>query len=58
MQPGEPSRCSRTRRPKRIDDLIESLVEFADPILDGTADTLTWEPTERTWQPGPVMTSK
>ncbi len=43
--------------PERIDDLIDSLVEFADPILDGTADTLTWEPTERTWQPGPVMTS-
>lgn len=43
--------------PERIDDLIDSLVEFADPILDGTADTLTWEPTARTWQAGPVMTS-
>jgi hypothetical protein len=42
--------------PERIDDLIVALVEFADPILDGTADTLTWEPTESTWQPGPVMT--
>lgn len=38
--------------PERIDDLIDSLVEFADPILDGTADTLTWEPTARTWQVG------
>ncbi len=36
--------------PERIDDLVDSLVEFADPILDGTAETLTWEPIARTWQ--------
>lgn len=36
--------------PERIDDLIDALVEFADPVLDGTAESLTWEPTERRWQ--------
>ncbi|MCC6227410.1 MAG: nucleotidyl transferase AbiEii/AbiGii toxin family protein [Microthrixaceae bacterium] len=36
--------------PERIDDLIASLVEFAEPILDGTAASLTWDPTSRTWQ--------
>jgi hypothetical protein len=42
----------RDEVPERIDDLIDSLVECADPILDGTADTLTWEPTARSWKAG------
>lgn len=36
--------------PERIDDLIVSLVEFAEPVLDGTAAARTWDPTSRTWQ--------
>jgi hypothetical protein len=36
--------------PERIDDLIDSLIEFADPILDGSAETLTWEPATHAWQ--------
>ena len=40
----------RTARPTRIDDLIVSLVEFAEPILDGTAESLTWDPTSRAWR--------
>jgi len=36
--------------PERIDDLIASLADFADPILDGTAEPLIWDPTSRSWQ--------
>lgn len=36
--------------PQRIEDLVDSLVEFADPILDGTAATLTWDPAARAWR--------
>ena len=36
--------------PERIDDLIASLADFADPILDGTAEPLIWDPTFRSWQ--------
>ena len=36
--------------PELIDDLIDSLVEFADPILDGTAVTFTWDPSASVWR--------
>lgn len=36
--------------PERIDDLVESLVEFADPILDRTAESLVWDPRTLAWQ--------
>jgi hypothetical protein len=36
--------------PERIDDLVDSLVEFADPILDGTAETRTWDPSAAAWR--------
>ncbi len=36
--------------PERIDDLVESLIEFADPILDGTAETRRWDPSTGAWR--------
>lgn len=36
--------------PERIDDLVDSLVEFADPILDGTAETRMWDPSASAWR--------
>lgn len=35
--------------PDRIADLIAGLVVFADPILDGTAAQLSWDPARREW---------
>lgn len=37
--------------PERIDDLIESLVEFADPILTGEVADDVWDPGSRRWAP-------
>lgn len=36
--------------PERIGDLVESLIEFTDPILDGTSATLVWSPSASAWQ--------
>ena len=36
--------------PEHIDEIVDSLVEFADPVLDGTAESLTWDPTSRAWR--------
>jgi len=36
--------------PERIDDLVDTLFEFADPILDGTAETRTWDPSAGAWR--------
>lgn len=36
--------------PDDIDDLVASLVEFTDPILDGTAATLVWNAPASAWQ--------
>jgi hypothetical protein len=36
--------------PEDIDDLVESLIDFTDPILDGTAATLVWNPSASAWQ--------
>lgn len=36
--------------PERIDDLVDSLVEFADPILDGTAEPRIWDPSTSAWR--------
>lgn len=38
--------------PERIDEIVDSLVEFADPILDGTAERLIWDPSANAWQGG------
>lgn len=36
--------------PERIDDLVDSLVGFADPIFDGTAETLVWDSSTLAWR--------
>jgi hypothetical protein len=36
--------------PESIDDLVNSLAGFADPILDGTAEPRDWEQRTLTWQ--------
>ena len=36
--------------PERIDDLVDFLVAFADPILDGTAETRMWDPSASAWR--------
>lgn len=36
--------------PERIDDLVDFLVAFADPILDGTAETRIWDPSASAWR--------
>ena len=38
--------------PERIGDLVESLIEFTDPILGGTAAMLIWDPSANAWQGG------
>lgn len=38
--------------PERIDEIVDSLIEFADPILDGTAERLMWDPSASAWQGG------
>lgn len=35
--------------PENIDDLLTTLNGFADPIIDGTAATQSWNPASRTW---------
>ena len=35
--------------PEGLDDLVGSLVEFADPILDGSAETRMWDPSASAW---------
>jgi len=35
--------------PDSIADLISTLVVFADPVLDGTAAQLNWDPAKREW---------
>lgn len=35
--------------PEQIDDIIIALITFTGPIFDGTASTLTWEPTVGAW---------
>lgn len=36
--------------PEDIDDLVASLVEFTDPILDGSAAALVWNASASAWQ--------
>lgn len=38
--------------PERIDEIVDSLVKFADPILDGTAERFIWDPSASAWQAG------
>ncbi len=38
--------------PERIDEIVDSLAEFADRILDGTAERLIWDPSESAWRGG------
>lgn len=39
-------------RPERFHDLLAECARFADPVLDGSAEGLAWEPAQRTWTPG------
>jgi hypothetical protein len=43
--------------PEHIGDLVDSLVEFADRILDGSADTLIRDPSASAWHTGHLMAS-
>ena len=36
--------------PESFAELLAGLEEFADPLLDGSAALLTWNPTARTWE--------
>lgn len=38
--------------PERFRDLLAECARFADPVLDGSAEGLAWEPAQRTWTPG------
>lgn len=42
-----------TSTPERFSDLIAECASFADPVIDGSAEGLTWEPAARTWTPSP-----
>ncbi len=38
-----------TTTPELFRDLLESCAAFAEPVLDGSADGATWDPTRRAW---------
>jgi hypothetical protein len=36
--------------PEDFSEVIGAVVDFADPVIGGTAVGLHWEPTSRRWQ--------
>jgi hypothetical protein len=37
------------RLPSAFNDVLDAVIAFADPAVDGTAAAMSWNPTERAW---------